>query len=157
MPVSGNPVPEELIPCALPFDAKRIKRIVEKIIRCLYFKHFNRVLSPDSQVLIGTEPLTKKELQRTIIEHKGFVGEKKEELFLYWFGQPEKDGSLDWILMFNTGFKHFRATIQNVESCAEPKPRSFIRRNSGCLPYCQVLERRRSVGQRNKSTAQIIR
>ena len=112
--VSGNLAPEELVPYALPFNAERIERVVEKIVRCLYFRHFKSVLSPDSKVSIGTEPLTEKELERTVIEHKGFVGEKIDELFIYWFGQHEKGVNFDWILLFHAGSKHFRATIKNV-------------------------------------------
>ncbi len=114
---SGNLAPEELVPYALPFDAERIERVVEKIVRCLYFKHFKSVLSPNSKVSIGTESLTEKELERTVIEHKGFVGEKIDELFIYWFDQHEKGVNLDWILLFHGGTKHFRATIKNVERC----------------------------------------
>ncbi len=73
---------EELVPYALPFNADRISRVVEKIVRCLYFKHFKSVLSPDSKVSIGTEQLTEKEIEKTVVEHKGFVGEKIDELFI---------------------------------------------------------------------------
>jgi hypothetical protein len=60
--------------------------------------------------------LTEKEFEKTVVERKGFVGEKVDELFIYWFGQNETKGSLDWILLFHAGFKHFRATIKDVES-----------------------------------------
>jgi len=56
--VSGDPLPDELVPYVLPFEAQRINRIVEKIVRCLYFKHFRSVLSPDSRISISTETLT---------------------------------------------------------------------------------------------------
>jgi hypothetical protein len=115
--VSGNLAPEELVPYTLPFNAERIERVVEKIVRCLYFKHFKSVLPPDSKVSIGTEPLTEKELEKTVSECKGSVGDKIDELFIYWFEQHEKSVNLDWILLFCAGSKHFRATIKNAERC----------------------------------------
>lgn len=128
--VSGNPAPDELVPYVLPFNADRISRVVEKIVRCLYFKHYKSVLSPDSKVSIGTEPLTEKEIEKTVIEHKGFVGEKIDELFIYWFGQNETKGNLDWILLFDAGSKHFRATIKNVESCSKINKKDLKRKHS---------------------------
>jgi hypothetical protein len=109
--VSGHLVADKLVQNVLPLDALRINRVVEKIVRCLYFKHFKSVLSPDSKVWIETDPLSEKELERTVIEHKGFVGKRVDELFIYWFGQSEDDSNLDWILLFCGGSKQFRATI----------------------------------------------
>ncbi|MFA6185869.1 MAG: hypothetical protein WC770_01475 [Phycisphaerae bacterium] len=108
----GKPIPDELIPYALPLESDRICRVIKKIIRCLYFKHFKFVLSPEIEISISTEPLTEVEVEKIVIEHKGFVGNKVDNLFIYWFDQQEKDGSIDWILLFQGGFKYFRATIK---------------------------------------------
>ena len=108
----GKPIPDELIPYALPLEADRIYRIITKIIQCLYFKHFKSVLSPEAKISVDTEPLTEEEIEKTVIKHKGLVGSNVGELFIYWFEQNEKDRSIDWILLFHGGLKHFRATIK---------------------------------------------
>jgi len=112
--VSGDLIPEERVRYAMLINKERIDRVVEKIVRCLYFKHFNSVLSPDLKVSVETE-LLKDELEKTIKEHKGFVGNKMDALFIYWFGQHENGVNIKWILLFHPGtehFKYFRATIK---------------------------------------------
>jgi hypothetical protein len=107
-----NTVPDELIPNVLPLDADRICRVIEKIIRCLYFKHFKSILSRETKIFVGIEPLTEAEIEKTVIQKKGFVGSKVDELFIYWFELNEKDRIMNWILLFNGGFEYFRATIK---------------------------------------------
>jgi len=63
---------------------------------------------------MGNPGLTETELERAVIERKGLVGERIDELFIYWFGHHEKSHNIDWIFLFCGGSKQFRATISGV-------------------------------------------
>lgn len=112
---SGDSAPDELVPYLLPLEMNRINRVVEKIVRCLYFKHFKSVLSPNSKFLIDHDSLNLLDLEKinkekiNKRERMGWVGRAGE--FIYWFGEEEEDGSVELMLLFYQ-VRDFRITIK---------------------------------------------
>ena len=111
---SGDLVPDELVPYFLPLEMDRIHRVVEKIVRCLHFKHFKSVLSPNSEFLISLDSLNPLDAEKINIKRMGWVGMAGE--FAYWFGEEREDGSVEWALLFYM-LRHFRITVKPCKPC----------------------------------------
>ena len=111
---SGDSVPDELVPYILPLEMNRINRVVEKIVRCLYFKHFKSVLSPNSKILISHDSLNPSDVEKINMKRMGWVGRAGE--FIYWFGEEREDGSVEWALLFYL-LRHFRITVKPCKPC----------------------------------------
>jgi len=107
---SGEQVPDDIVENTITFQADRINRVVGKIIRCLYFKHFNKPIPIDSKVQISTAPLTEYEQSLLYSNYKGIIGDKNRD-FLYWFGDDSK--RMKWLLLFYE-FKEFRVFVPSI-------------------------------------------
>ena len=64
-------------------DADRINRVVSKIVRGLYFHHYNKPMPPNVELNVSDAPIDFEILKKIIIARKGMVGEEGE--FIYWF------------------------------------------------------------------------
>lgn len=111
---SGDIVPDELVQNLMAFDLTRINRVVDKIIRCLHFKHFKSVLSPNSKILISHDSLNPLDVEKINMKRMRWVGRACE--FIYWFGEEREDGSVEWALLFYL-LRHFRITVKPCKPC----------------------------------------
>lgn len=110
-----KPIPDELVPLVQPFEAARINRVVEKIIRCLFYRHQGKILLTNVCVSIDVDPLTERELALVQEEPVGSIGQKPTD-FLYWFELGIRDCESSWLLLFFRD-KHFRVqTGMNTDS-----------------------------------------
>ncbi|HSL84151.1 MAG TPA: hypothetical protein VLF66_15370 [Thermoanaerobaculia bacterium] len=97
----GGHLPPELLPLVQGFDAKRINRVVAKIVRCLYFHHKGEVL--DAGLEIDVSPLSEETWNRTMSEPLGEVGHDRE--FVY---REEGESPTVWRLIF---YEHHAFTV----------------------------------------------
>lgn len=87
----------ELVSLAQPFSASRINAVVEKIVRCLYFLHYEATISAETLIVVDTTPLTNAD-ERLLYEHRtGCVGHHDE--FVYHH-ETTSAASPRWLLSF---------------------------------------------------------
>lgn len=96
----GEIVPDELLSRCYMVDAKRINRVACKIVKGLYFHHFQTPMPANITFDVSTAPIHIEILKRVIIARKGLVGGKQGE-FIYWF-KFANDGNFNsrWVLIF---------------------------------------------------------
>lgn len=74
-------VADEWVPFAQPFNASRIKAVVEKIVRCLHFYRIGTTLSPATRLTVDVIPLTTADEQNLYDRRTGCVGHNDEFVF----------------------------------------------------------------------------
>jgi len=93
----GCPLQKEMTPLLQGFDARRISSVVDKIVRCLHYDHYDRLLDTRYSIEV-LPPVPLRSLQLPLPCPKGQVGHKGE--FLYWqFGHTDPKKSV-WLLSF---------------------------------------------------------
>lgn len=114
---NGIPLPQSMVPLLVAFEKDRINRIIDKIVRCLHFRHQRSQLR--GRVTVEMTCPENKMLAATIAQPSGRVGHADE--FLYRFEQKRADYVL-WCLVF------YRCHIflvhvlggEDTESCIRP-------------------------------------
>jgi hypothetical protein len=91
----GTPLPRDMVPFLIAFDRARISRVVDKIVRCLYFHHQKHRLR--GQVSVEMMCPEDSVLDATITQPSGRVGLANE--FLYRFVE-KCHGHTMWYLIF---------------------------------------------------------
>lgn len=91
----GGNLPPALLPLVQGFEASRIKRVVEKIVRCLHLHHVGQVLTGNLHVDVA--PLSTGQWQEVFKERSGEVGHQNE--FVYRFTTSESGAEI-WRLIF---------------------------------------------------------
>ena len=103
----GGYLPPDLVPLVQPFDASRINRVIEKIVRCLHpCHHVGKVLTGNLEV--NVTPLSPQQRQEVLKKRSGQVGYQNE--FVYRFYTDESSAEI-WRLIF---YEHqaFTVTVQ---------------------------------------------
>lgn len=100
----GGNLPPVLLPLVQGFDASRIVRVVEKIVRCLHLHHVGSVLAGNLDVDVA--PLSKRQWQEVFEERSGEVGHQNE--FVYRFNTSESGAEI-WRLIF---YEHHAFTVR---------------------------------------------
>jgi len=95
----GKKIPHDTTPRLLALDANRINRVVEKIVRCLYYRELGNILPAGANFEITPEPISEEKLEKVILERKGVSGARKNS-FLYWYEFDETEKKSEWILLF---------------------------------------------------------
>lgn len=91
----GSVLPEELLCLVQPFEGNRINAVVEKIVRCLYYKHKSEVFNETLEV--NDAPMTESILKDILSTRSGEVGYSDE--FVYKYTDYTKGQTL-WRLVF---------------------------------------------------------
>ena len=100
----------ELAPLAQLFSASRINAVVEKIVRCLYFLHYNATIAAETHIVVDTTPLTNAD-ERLLYEHRtGCVGHYDE--FVYHH-ETTSEGTPRWLLGF---YHHHTFTVKTQKT-----------------------------------------
>lgn len=109
----GTAVPEELFPFIQPFEMKRVNAVLEKIIKCLYYYHFNSIYY--CEVSIEQANINHKDIELTISQPSGQVGFNRE--FLYRFREVSIGQIVWWLVFFQYHAFTLRAySIQHFAS-----------------------------------------
>jgi hypothetical protein len=90
-------VPEELLPRAQPFSARRISGIIEKMVRCLYFHETSKPMTLPAQFDVSNEQLSPVDSGKLYDLPTGFVGDNGE--FFYYHEDAGKRGTR-WLFGF---------------------------------------------------------
>lgn len=102
----GEVLADEWAPFAQPFNASRIRAVVEKIVRCLHFSHAGSPLSPDIHLAVDVTPLSPAD-EQTLYDHRtGCVGHNDEFVFRH---EALGKGASRWLLGF---YRHHTFIVQ---------------------------------------------
>ena len=102
----GGVVADEWVPFAQPFNASRIKAVVEKIVRCLYFSRTGSPLSPSVRLVVDVTPLSSADEQNLYEHRTGCVGHNEEFVYRY---EVTADSNSRWLLGF---YRHHTFIVQ---------------------------------------------
>jgi hypothetical protein len=94
---NGTPVPELILPLAMGFDAVRINRVAEKIVRCLHFHHFSTVL--DAELRADMTPYANSAIAWILDQPTGEVGFNNE--FLYRLEGANSTRRIWWLAFYS--------------------------------------------------------
>jgi hypothetical protein len=96
----GEIVADDVVDQCIMLDASRIKRVAEKIVRCLHFHHHSTSLPQDLVFEFSVAPLGPPKLEQIIRDRKGLVGGENGE-FIYWYQFNDQSRfSSEWVLLF---------------------------------------------------------
>lgn len=98
----GGEVPPEMLPFVQGFDATRINRVVEKIVRCLHYHHTRSLL--EGELEIDDAPFPPEVWERSLAGRTGQVGYENE--FVYCL---EELSPPTWRLIF---YEHRAFTVR---------------------------------------------
>lgn len=93
----GEVVADEWVPFAQPFDASRIKAVVEKVVRCLHFSRTGSPLPSHVQLVVDVTPLSPAGEQDLYDHRTGCVGHNDEFVFRH---EASGAGTSRWLLGF---------------------------------------------------------
>jgi hypothetical protein len=94
----GTPLADKYLDRIIVFDLERINLVVEKIVRCLFFYHFGRIMPTESK--IETHEEHDLEIKISVITNrKGMVGREDGE-FVYSFTYSHDHKIYQWFLLF---------------------------------------------------------
>ena len=97
---AGNIVPDNLLDRCYMVDAGRINNVACKIVKGLYYHHFNKPLPSNVEFNVSDAPISIDELVEIIKKRNGMVGREEGE-FIYWFRvNSSKDFISRWVLFF---------------------------------------------------------
>jgi hypothetical protein len=111
---NGNPIPQNLIPLIQGFEAKRIVSVIDKIIRCLHYHHFDELLNITYSIeVLPPVPLNQLDLKLPV--PTGQVGYNGE--FVYWRLDHNNPNQTVWLLSF---YQHhsFGVIVTNTQQIA---------------------------------------
>ncbi len=103
----GGELPNELLPYLRPFDAKRINSVIEKIVKCLHFHHFERRFEGELRIVISD--LLEQVRHSILNQPSGKVGYNNE--FVYQYKILDSRSNM-WLLIF---FERHEFTIRTNE------------------------------------------
>lgn len=93
-------VSDELLSRCYMVNAERINRVACKIVKGLYFHHFNKPLPNNVALTVSDAPIHLDILIKIIIARKGMVGGEEGE-FIYWFKFDDRKPFFShWVLFF---------------------------------------------------------
>jgi len=98
-------VADEWVPLVQPFDASRIKAVLEKIVRCLHFSRTGTPLSAGVRFTVDVAPLSTADEQNLYDRRTGCVGHNDEFVFRC---EVQGENASRWLLGF---YRHHAFTV----------------------------------------------
>ena len=93
-------VPEELLDRCYMVEAERINKVATKIVRGLYFHHYNQIIPSNVEFIVSDAPIDIQILRMIIMSRKGMVGGEEGE-FIYWYKFADHSNfHSKWVLLF---------------------------------------------------------